>query len=343
MKQSKFFFPLFIILALTISMSIACTPQPTDCSREDVYCVGLVTAYEDIENHGLNQFTWEALQDINTQIQIARLDYIESIDSRDWEKNILFFADNGYDLIVTVGDNLSDETLVVAGEYPDILFIGIDQHLDEEHDNIATIYFDEKQAGFLAGMLAALVTESDKVGAVCETSGIEAVWHFCEGFRAGATYKNDTGQVFVVYREDGSRDKLFNDPEWGEQQVLHLIDNGVDTVTGFGGGTAEGALLKASEEGILAIGAEVDQYFRIPELQPVLVTSVIKDPGVELSRIVLLAHQGERSTGSHEGQIVLAPFRSPQFETATEIQLEMENALLGIRNGDIKIDIPDKK
>jgi basic membrane protein A len=242
-----------------------------------------------------------------------------------------------------VGENLSETTVEVAGEYPDILFIGIDQQFDEEYENIATVYFSPEQAGFLAGMLAVMVTESDKVGAVCETSGIEAVWYYCEGFRAGATYENDTAQVFVVYREDGSRDSIFNDPGWGEQQVLDLIDNGVDTVSGFGGGTAEGAFLAASEKDVLVIGSEEDLYFQLPELQPVLITSVLKDPSVELSRIVLLGHQGEITTGSHAGQIGFAPFRTPQFDMATEIQLKMEDALQGIRNGDIKISLPAQK
>ncbi|MFN2304090.1 MAG: BMP family ABC transporter substrate-binding protein, partial [Anaerolineales bacterium] len=85
--------------------------------------MGLVTAYDSVEDHGLNQAAWETLQDIEAQAHIARLDNIESIDSRDWEKNIVFFADNGYDVIVTVGSNLSATTTEVAAKYPDISFI----------------------------------------------------------------------------------------------------------------------------------------------------------------------------------------------------------------------------
>jgi len=333
----------FFVLIISILVVTACALQPSDCSREDVFCVGLVTAFDGVDDHGLNQVSWEALQGTATQVQIARLDYIESVDTRDWQKNIIFFADNSYDVIVTVGENLSEATTEVASEYPHILFIGIDQRLDEVYANIATVYFAEEQAGFLAGMLAVRITESGKVGAVCETSGIDAVWRYCEGFRAGALYKKNDVQAFVVYREDGSRDKIFNDPEWGEQQVLHLIDDGVDTVTGFGGRTAEGALLAASEKKVLVVGAEEDLYFLLPELQPMLVTSVIKDPGAELTQMVILAFQGEMSTGPHAGQIDFAPFRSPQFEAATEIHLEMEKLLQGIRNGEIEIKVPAKK
>lgn len=335
---------LLLILGLILIIFIAsCSPQPSDCYREDVFCVGLVTAYGDVENHGLNQVTWKALQSIEVQAQMARLDNIESVDARDWEKNIRFFADRGYDVIVTVGFNLSEATIEVAKEFTDIFFIGIDQQVEEAYDNVATIYFIEEQAGFLAGVLAAMVTESGKVGAVCETIGIDAVWRYCEGFRAGALNTDNDVQIYVVFREGGSSNDIFNDPEWGEVQALHLIEEGVDILTGYGGNTIRGAFLAASKKDILVIGSEEDLYFQLPDLQPVVVTSIILDPSVALSQLVLLDHQGEISAGSYVGQIGFAPFRSPQFNTETEIQLEMDNILQGIKDGKIKIDLPEKK
>ena len=332
-----------LILIISILSVSACKPQPADCSREDVFCVGLVTAYEGVEDNGLNQAAWKTLQNIVAQAEIARLDNIESIDSRDWEKNIAFFADNGYDVIVTVGSNLSATTITVAAKYPAISFIGIDQELDDAHENIATITFAEDEAGFLAGMLAAMVSTSGKVGAICETSGINEVWQYCEGFRAGAVYEEEDIDVIVTYRENGDRDKTFNDPEWGQQRMLSLIDNGIDTMTAFGGNTAQGAFLTASENSVLVIGSEEDLYYRLPDVQEVLVTSIINDPDLELSSLVLRASQGEAIFGAHAGQISYAPFRMPQFEAATEIKSNMESALQMIKNGEIEISLPEKK
>ena len=304
--------------------------------------MGLVTAYGDVENHGLNQVTWEALQGIEVQSQMARLDKIESIDARDWQKNIQFFAERGYDVIVTVGVNLSEATVEVAKEFPDIFFVGIDQQVEEAYENVATIYFIEERAGFLAGVLAAMVTESGKIGAVCETSDIDAVWLYCEGFRAGALYTNEDVRTYVEYREGGSSDKFFNDPEWGEERMLQLIEEGVDVVTGYGGNTTRGALLAAAEKDIPVIGSEEDLYFQLPELQPVLITSIIKDPSAVLSQLVLLAHQGEISAGSYAGQLGFASFRAPQFDLATEIQLALDDTLQKIKTDDIKIELPEK-
>jgi len=332
-----------LVLLMSVLAFSACTSQPMDCAREDVFCVGLVTAFDGIEDHGLNQAAWEAFQNIETQAQIARLDNIESLDTRDWQKNIIFFADNGYDVIVTVGTNIGEAMVAVAAEYPSISFIGVDQEFDEVYENVTTISFPEDKAGFLAGMLAAMVSTSAKVGAICETSGINVVWQYCEGFRAGAMYEKDDVEIIVVYRDSGERDKTFNDPAWGQQQILNLIEEGVDTMTGFGGNTAQGAFLTASEEGILVIGSEEDLYYRLPDVQPLLVTSIIKDPSMELSSLVLLASQGEPISGPRVGQISYAPFRTPQFETDMEIKSNIEDALQGIENGEIEINLPEKK
>lgn len=329
--------PLFLII--TISINSACTSQPANCVREDIFCVGLVTAYGGIDDHGLNQSIWETLENIKTQAGITRLDMIESIDSRDWEKNISFFAENSYDVVVTVGRNLGEATVAVAAKYSPTLFIGIDQQLDDEHANIATIYFAEEQAGFLAGRLAAMATEAGEVGAVCESGGIDSVWRYCEGFRLGAKFENEDIRVVVTYRESGSREDLFNDPEWGEERAISLIDGGTDILTAFGGNTARGAYLKAMEKGIPIIGAEEDLYFVLPDVQPVLITSIINDPGAILSYLVIKASQGENLVGAFAGQITYTSFRGPNQELENEADVVLQN----IRNGDLEIELPERK
>ena len=335
--------PSFLLLIISVLVITACTPQPIDCSRENVFCVGLVTTYDGVEDHGMNQATWETLQNLETKAHIARLDNIESVDTRDWQKNIIFFADNHYDVVVTVGTNIAEAMVAVAAGYPTTSFIGVDQDVNENYENVATISFPEDEAGFLAGILAAMISTSGKVGAICETSGIEVVWQYCEGFRAGALYEKDDIDITVVYRDRGDRDKTFNDPEWGKQEMLRLAEEGVDIMTGFGGGTAQGAFLAAAENNVLVIGSEEDLYYQLPDVQEVLVTSIINDPDVELSSLALKASQGESLYGSHAGQISYAPFRLSRFETAMEMKVYLDDALQGIRNGDIEINLPEQK
>ena len=339
MKRTNSLRKSLIFLLVSIFVVSACMPQPTDCAREDIFCVGLVTAYDGVDDHGLNQATWETLQNIQTQVGMARLDKIESIDTRDWLKNVSFFVENNYDVVVTVGRNLGDVTVAVASEYPATQFIGIDQQLDEEHTNIATIYFPTEQAGFLAGRLAAMATKADKVGAVCESSGIDSVWRYCEAFRIGAKYENEDIRVVVMYRDSGSITSMFDDPDWGKERASIQIEGSVDVLTGFGGNTAQGAFLEAAKKGIPIISAEDDLYFYLPEVQPVLITSIINDPSEVLAYLMVQNSQGEILAGPQAGQITYTSFRGPD----KQLENEAENVLQGLRNGEFDIDLPEKK
>ena len=175
----------FIFAALVLG---SCTTSP-DCFRENVFCAGLVTDVLGIEDHGMNQNTWAGLQEAKANGVVDQVDYIESIDTRDYEKNIAYFAEKGYDVIVTTGVGMRDETLRSADLKPDSVFVGMNQPHEEVRPNIIPVTFAEDQMGFLAGALAARISETRIVGAVCETSGIDSMWRYCEGFRAGALYQ----------------------------------------------------------------------------------------------------------------------------------------------------------
>ena len=101
--------------------------------------------------------------------------------------------------------------------------------------------------GFLAGALAARISETRIVGAVCETSGINSVWRYCEGFRAGARYEDKDIKAEVIYRDDGDRESLFIDEAWGHDTAQELIQRGADIIFAAGGATGQGALRAAAE------------------------------------------------------------------------------------------------
>ena len=63
---------------------------------------------------------------------LDRVDFIETVDTRDREANIASFAASGYDIIITVGAGMSEETLAVAGDFPALYFIGVQQSPEPE-------------------------------------------------------------------------------------------------------------------------------------------------------------------------------------------------------------------
>src|SRR5689334_24181490 len=113
----------FIILILTTLLLVSCTKSPA-CFREDVFCAGLVTDTLGIDDHGINQDAWLGLQQSKSEGVLDQAEYIESVDTRDYEKNIDYFMVQGYDVIITAGIGLDDETLHTATLKPDTVFIG---------------------------------------------------------------------------------------------------------------------------------------------------------------------------------------------------------------------------
>jgi basic membrane protein A and related proteins len=274
-------FRIFHLLTLLLLLT-ACTPPEVDCARSDVYCVGLVTDTGGLQDYGLTQSAWEGIQKALADGVIQKADYIESVDALDYAKNLSTFAEMKYDVIVASGVSLEDETLQAADLYPDPVFIGLDQAADSSRKNFLAVNFPEDQGGFLAGALAASMTETGVIGAACETAGIPSNWRTCEGFRAGAAYIDPEITVLVTYRENGHREDLFRDEAWGRDTALEMIADGVDVLFGVGGGTGEGALVAAAQAGAWTIGSEQDQFEVQPEVGKFILTSVTPDAGPSL-------------------------------------------------------------
>ena len=111
---------LYILMALVLLASMmlsACGPsaaaQP-DCTKANVFCVGLVTDVGKVDDKSFNQTAWEGVQKAKTDGNADWIQYIETTDSKDYDKNIATFADAGYKAIVTVGFNLTDATSAAA-------------------------------------------------------------------------------------------------------------------------------------------------------------------------------------------------------------------------------------
>lgn len=327
-----------IVLAIVLFGPAACLQSP-DCSRKDVFCAALVTDTLGIEDHGLNQDTWLGMTQAKDAGLLDRIAYIETVDPRDGEKNILKFAKDGYDVIFTVGMGLRKETVHYADLYPDSVFIGINQSDDESRPNLISVVFSEDQAGFLAGALAARLTETRVIGAACETSSLDSMWRYCEGFRAGAQFMDEKVKVFVKYRDGGSSEKLFIDGEWGGKTAEEMIQQGADVIFGAGGATGQGALIAAAREDVYAVGAEKDQGSVLTEASQKIVTSFYGRASLQILEMMRRIKSGEKVNGNVPGVIGLSSY-NPNIQISDEIKGEIDQLLAGLSAGTIKTGIP---
>lgn len=331
-------FVFFILLAIALTALPGCMQSP-DCFRKDVFCAALVTDTLGINDHGMNQDTWEGLGQAKKDGLANQVAYIESVDTRDYEKNIAYFAHLGYDVIVTTGTGLRDETLHAADLYPDSVFIGMDQPQEETRTNLIPVTFPEDQMGFLAGSLAAQLTQTRVVGAACETSGLGSMWRYCEGFRAGVLSADQSIKVMVQYRDDGNRDKLFIDEAWGETTAQYLIRHGADVIFAAGGATGQGVIRAAAEAGVYAIGAERDQAAALGESNLKVVTSVYGRASFEIQAVMRMLKDGNVNKPV-SGQFGYIPL-SEKFPE--NLSGSMDKLLAGLISGEIKTKVSSEK
>ncbi len=315
-----------------------------DCASEDVLCVGLVTDVGEVDDKSFNQSAWEGAQLAESELG-AHVEYIETQDAKDYGGNIALFADNGYDIIVTVGFAMGEATAAAAVEYPDIDFIGVDQFQAWEFDgddatnisNLSGLIFNEDKAGFLAGALAAMLSESGTVSAVLGTDLVPPVVAFKEGYEGGARYINPDINLISTYHP-GGLDVAFTDPEWGASTAKQALDQGADVIFGAGGKTGNGALIEvAGADGAFCIGVDSDQWQTVPEAHSCLVSSAMKliTPGV--FDLISASVNGDFPAGNFVGDVGLAPFYDFDGSAVTdEIKSTLDEIDAGLRDGSIE-------
>jgi len=325
----------------------AAAPAEVDCTKADSFCVGLVTDVGKVDDKSFNQSAYEGLKKAETELG-ATIKYIETTDSKDYGKNIATFAENGYKVIITVGFALGEATIEAAKKYPDVKFIGVDQFQTDVLPNLSGIIFDEDKSGYLAGVLAGLMTKTNKIGGVFATDTVPPVWRFGEGYRAGIKSVNDKAEINIVYHNDVGLDKTFIDPEWGKTTANSMMDKGVDVIFSAGGKTGNGGLIAVAgkstpEKPIYAIGVDADQYYSVPEAQKVLLSSAMKDITPAVFDNIKAIKDGTFKGGNFVGPVFLAPFHDLESAVSADIKAKLDEVSKGLKDGSIKTNVAPTK
>jgi basic membrane protein A len=296
--------------------------------------IGLVTDVGRVNDRTFNQSAWEGVLDAAAELGVEPK-YIETKAATDYLDNIRQFADEGYDVIVTVGFALGDATLQMAAEYPDTKFIGVDQFQAETVANVAGLVFHEDHAGYLAGVLAANLTKTGTIGGVFGTDLIPPVVAFREGYEAGARSVNPAINIISAYHP-GEIAQAFTDPEWGAATAAQAIDGGADVVFAAGGQTGNGALEEtATHEGFFCIGVDTDQWETLPGAHPCLVSSAIKSVRSGVVELIAAVADGTFKGGTVFGEAGLAPYHDFEDKLPADLKTTLEEISAGLIDGTI--------
>ncbi|MCX7023284.1 MAG: BMP family ABC transporter substrate-binding protein [Spirochaetes bacterium] len=219
-----------------------------------------------------------------------QLRYLETkADGRDNEQLFRFFAEDGYDLVIGIGNAYTEAALITAKNFPDTHFAvvdGIIPNLNTD-SNITCVNFSEHEGAFMVGALAGYLTRSDQSRRVGFLGGTNSpiVNRFRVGFYAGAAFTNPAllpgGFVTKYVAPDVTG---FNDPYGAYAASYEMFVRGAAIIFHASGASGAGVFKAAFENDKLAIGVDSDQgaiYHDsgVPELVKygsIIVTSMIK-------------------------------------------------------------------
>jgi basic membrane protein A len=326
--------------------------------------VGVVTDVGQLEDKSFNEFSNAGAEAAATATG-GEHDVIVTQNISDYGANIQTFVDQDFDVIVTIGFLIGTDTAIAAKANPDVKFVGVDQGICVDAEgapdptftcagdaaallpNYQGIVFAEAQPGYLAGLVAATISESGTIAAVGGTN-VPAVVNYWRGYENGAKTVNP--DIEVLYQEtDPDPAKGFNDPTKGRAIAEQFIGQGADVIFQVAGLTGQGALEAACEADIHGIGVDVDQAVSLPDLAPCIVTSAEKKLMDTVQAVVesvatdtFQAGTVPYNAASEPAAIGLSDFHDNAALLTPELQALIDQATAGFIDGSLDPCAPVK-
>lgn len=296
---------LALIITLTL-MLVSCSkesPDSTSDTTKSNYTVGLSTDTGGINDQSFNESAWKGIQDYGVSNGLEKYieyDYVTAESDADYIPNLTNLANAGFSLVVSVGFLTENAVEQVAQQFPTTDFAIIDAVVNLP--NVASITFAEEQGSFLAGVVAGMTTETNKVGFV---GGVESplIKKFEAGFKAGVAEVDPNIIVETVYIGD------FNSPDLGQQTASVMYKSGVDVIYNACGGSGIGIFTEAKtlkqanpENNYWVIGCDSDQWDEgiwNEQGDSVTLTSMIKHVDIAVNDIAEQGKNGDFPGGEH--------------------------------------------
>jgi len=344
---------LFSTIALSALLGLGLTACGSD-ETTDKASVGMLTDTGGINDQSFNQGTWEGIerfrQDHGTIIANHASPGTMALPELVTTAESLITA--GHELIIMAGFTFEEAIGILQEDYPEVKFIILDGEPQVEVDgdlevridsNALSIYFAEEQAGFMAGIAAALETETGKVGFI---GGMEIppVQRFGWGFLAGVAYANEVFDLDVVV-EQFVYQGTFNDIQAGAALAGGMYNDGIDIIFAAAGAVGTGVIDEAKTraangERVFVIGVDSDQFEAgmMENGESVILTSAVKrvdNAAYEYIQKFLNGEfpGGQSITKDATTDGVGLPENNPNL--SEETQEKADSALENIKNGEV--------
>ncbi len=234
----------------------------------------------------------------------------------------------------------TDAIMAKAQEHPEVDFALINASLPLETfpPNLKAVVTDYEQMGFLAGAIGGLKTSTKKIGVVGGMD-IPPIFELIAGYRNGAACVNR--RIMVTSSYAGA----FDQPELGATLSQELMFAGNDVIFNAAGGTGNGAILYAAQNGAWAVGVDEDQYYTVFEGGVVNgANRLLSSALTRTDRMVYLTvadfvqnlfSSGQIKYGVKEGVVELAPFHDAASAISRTAQRKLFTLTQSLKSGQI--------
>ena len=334
---------------VALTSGVAAAFMLAGASAASAFTACQVTDVGGIDDSGFNQTAWKGVQDSMKAYGIDGR-YLESQSETDYEPNLNALLDAKCDVIISVGFLMADATATSAGANPDAKFSIVDMAYNPTIPNVLGMVFATNEAAFMAGYLAAGMTQTGVVGTFGGIN-IPPVTGFMDGFYYGVAYHNSQKgtSVQVLGWNPESKDGLFTGNfeslDDGRAFAQNLYDEGADIVMPVAGPVGLGSAALAAELGTDAlkiIGVDADQTQTDPGNADVYLTSVLKRMDSTVMQVIKQTMDGKFEGGmmvgtTANGGVSLAPYGSFESDVPAALKAEIKAIRAGIIAGSINV------
>lgn len=332
---------LALVFTLAAPVSAAKGDRPTVCLIGDNIVSGDFIEYSGLLS-GLEKA--EKKLKVNTEVFLAddQTQFIPALEE--------FTAPGACDLIIGAGFMVGIEMVPFIETNPDQAFTILDFEYFPKYENVSEVLFRVDQAAFLAGYLAAGLSQTGKVGVY---GGIQfnRVTEFMDGYALGAAYYNDQHGTAVEvlgwdpWIQDGLFVGNFWDMDLAKDITQDLFEAGADTVFAVAGGLGFGSLevaveWKAAGEDVRVIQPDFDWSAAYGDPDRLLLTSVLKEYDEAVYHAVEAFVNGSWEGGqiwedlASEG-VDIARFHKTNNQVPGYLKNDLKAIRLGIMEGSI--------
>jgi basic membrane protein A len=318
------------VLVLVSLLAAQCAPAATPAPQQTGKTYKLAAIFPGvITDADYNTLAYVGISELQkaTGIETA---YSESVAVPDVDRVMREYIDAGYNIIWTHGGQFLTQTVDLAKQFPDVIFIG--EGDAPVADAPANLWFIDRNfhVGFYGiGALAAKATQTGKIGYL---GGLALPFSYAEVHAIQQAIK-DLGldvEVKAVWAGD------FNDPTKARQVADALIAEGCDVIMGslnlgmFGLFEA----VKASPTKVLVTAKYTDKSTYAPDNY---ITSLLYDFAGPLKEIYAKIQAGETGGYYPLGFATGVALQTPLKNVSPEIQAEMDTLLADLRAGKIEV------